>query len=235
MLSSIEKRNYRFIILSCLLLFVVSTDVKSELRADSLTADQPASTLLKEDVVAGFNGGIKILTAPIRFTKNDWVTIGFVTGGTLSLFAIDEPVRSFSAHQHGKIQDVVMDVGHWYGTIQSPLLVGGGLYFGGLIFKDGYLRTTGKMVLESVATSGIITSVIKTAVGRSRPYMEEGVSRFRGMQFQAGTTSLPSEHSTVAFAISTVLAKRCGNDLIAGGLYVLAGITAGSRIYHDDH
>jgi membrane-associated phospholipid phosphatase len=230
-----EKTKHRLIVVSCLLLLAVNAEVRSEVRTDSSTADQPAFSILQEDAIAGFNGCIKILSAPIHFTKNDWITAGFVTGVTLSPFAIDEPVRSFSAHQHGKIQNDVMDVGHWYGTIQSPLLIGGGIYFGGILFKDGDLRTTGRMVLEAVAVSGIITSVIKTAIGRSRPYTEEGVLRFRGMQFDVGTTSFPSGHATVAFAISTVLAKRCGNDVIACGLYGLAGITAVSRIYHDDH
>ncbi len=46
---------------------------------------------------------------------------------------------------------------------------------------------------------------------------------------------MPSGHSTVAFAVSSVLANRINNTFASIGLYTLAGITALSRVYHDEH
>jgi len=128
-----------------------------------------------------------------------------------------------------------MKVGKLYGEWQPAAIVGGGLYLGGLVFKDPYVRVTGRMFVESFVLSGVVESLLKTVIGRSRPYTEEGAHRFRGFQFHAATTALPSGHTTVAFAMSTVLAERIDNGWATAGLYGLAGLTAVSRVYDDDH
>jgi membrane-associated phospholipid phosphatase len=100
----------------------------------------------------------------------------------------------------------------------------------GLIFKDDYIRVTGRMVFESVLYSGIVTSFLKSFAGRYRPYTNEGSNYFQPLQFSTEKTSFPSGHTTVAFAISSVLANRIKNTYDSIGLYTLAGITGLSRI-----
>ena len=91
------------------------------------------------------------------------------------------------------------------------------------------------MVLESVVYAGMITTILKSLIGRSRPYTNEGANFYQPIQFNTAHTSLPSGHSTVAFAISSVLSNRIHNTYASIGLYSLAALTSVSRVYHDDH
>jgi membrane-associated phospholipid phosphatase len=65
--------------------------------------------------------------------------------------------------------------------------------------------------------------------------MNEGNGTFRAFQFKSGTTSLPSGHTTVAFAMSSVLSARIHNTAVSVGLYSLASLTALGRVYHNVH
>ena len=78
------------------------------------------------------------------------------------------------------------------------------------------------MVIESVFYAGVITSILKSLIGRSRPYTNDGSHFYKPIQFNTSHTALPSGHSTVAFAISTVLSKRIHNTYASIGLYSLA-------------
>jgi membrane-associated phospholipid phosphatase len=91
------------------------------------------------------------------------------------------------------------------------------------------------MLFESVVLAGLANMTLKSVIGRSRPQTEEGPFRFRGFQTALERTSLPSGHSTVAFAVSSVLARRIDNPYATVGLYGMAALTAVSRIYHDNH
>jgi membrane-associated phospholipid phosphatase len=109
------------------------------------------------------------------------------------------------------------------------------VYITGILFGDTEIRKTGIMMFETLMWSGIVTNVFKSAFGRSRPYMNEGNVEFRVFQFKAGTTSLPSGHTTVAFALSSVLSERLHNTAASVGLYSLASLTALARVYHNVH
>lgn len=59
----------------------------------------------------------------------------------------------------------------------------------------------------SIAASGIIADIIKPVLGRARPVMldREGFYGFHPLSFSATMNSMPSGHSTTAFAIASVL------------------------------
>jgi len=88
---------------------------------------------------------------------------------------------------------------------------------------------------EAVGYAGIITSVTKSLAGRSRPYNQEGKARFRPVDFNAGHTSFPSGHSTVSFAVSTVLANNTDNMFLKIFYFSASSLVACARIYHNDH
>lgn len=222
-----------------MLLFVVvllkGTVSGADIPADSTRPDSSLIGILKEDALQGVDDAGFVVGAPFHFDETDWITTGIIAGATATLFLADESVRTFAARQHGNTQDHFMKIGKLYGEWQPAAIVGGGLYLGGLVFNDPYVRVTGRMFVESFILSGLVESLLKTVIGRSRPYTEEGAHRFRRFQFHAATTALPSGHATVAFAMSTVLAERIDNGWAAAGLYGVAGLTAVSRVYDDDH
>jgi len=187
------------------------------------------------DASSIFRNAGKIFSAPLHFDGTDWIITSSVLAGTVVLFTTDEKMRSIAKRNHSEFGDNIFGFGREYGREIYGLSLSAGLYAGGIIFDDDETRETGIMLLESIAFSSAVTTVLKSLIGRSRPYMEEGAAHFRGFQFKAGTTSLPSGHTTVAFAVSSVLAGKIQNTLVSIVLYSAATLTAISRVYHDAH
>jgi membrane-associated phospholipid phosphatase len=111
----------------------------------------------------------------------------------------------------------------------------GALYGYGLFFDDKEVRRLGLQTIEAAGYSGLITTVLKSIVGRSRPYANEGKLKLRPFNVNAAYTSFPSGHSTVAFAVSTVLANSTDNIYLKILSYSPSALVAGARLYHNAH
>jgi PAP2 superfamily len=187
------------------------------------------------DFEVSFNAGIKTFVSPFHYNTKDAIIAGAVLTSTALLFTVDESSRTYFHKQNSNFNDKLKDVGNFYGTIYPTLIAGGGLYAIGLFEGNDNVRVTGRMVFESVAIAGLLTTITKSAFGRHRPYTNDGSTKFEGPTFESDYLSLPSGHATVAFALSTTLANRIHNTYVSVGLYSLAGITALARIYDDKH
>lgn len=199
------------------------------------TTDTRPLSLIKSDFSKAADDGMRLVKAPFHFTTGQWVATGAILGGTALAFAFDEDMKQLVARNHTELLDKLTPVGKNYGEVYTAAAISGVVYLGGLVSGSGEVRETGRMLFESLAFAGIITSVLKSALGRSRPYMDEGAFKYRGFQFKTETTSLPSGHATVAFSVSSVLASRINNVYASIGLYGLAGFTAFQRIYDNKH
>lgn len=216
-----------------LLLCVIMTSDLLVAQVD--TSNQSTAPTLCEDAHDVLQDGGRIFTSPLRFSSKDWLIAGGVIGGTALLFSADESMRDLVMRNSSTNNDRLASVGREYGREVNAFLFSGGLYVGGVLFGKPHMRRAGLKVFEAVAISGIVTGILKSLAGRSRPYVNDGPNHFVGFQFQHETTSLPSGHSTVAFAMSTVLAEEIDSPFATVGLYSLATITAFSRIYDDEH
>ncbi len=187
------------------------------------------------DVKMAFNDAGRVFGAPLHFSQTKWIVTGSIVVATAILVSADDPARSLANRNQSRFNDDLMSVGEHYGRPVYGVALSGGLYIGGLVFDNQEVRTTGVMIIESLAFSGAITTFVKIVSGRSRPYLEEGETRFRGFQFDNDRQSFPSGHSTVAFAVSSTIAQRLHNTFASIGLYSLATLTAVSRVYSDEH
>ena len=206
-------------------------------RAHAQTPDS-ARTLgevVQSDLSAIGADALRIAAAPLHFNAQDWAVTAAVVGGTAVLFSLDRTARQSAHESISPSADRVFNLGREYGREIYALSLSGGLYAGGLLLKSNDLRTTGRMLFESVAIAGVLNMALKSLIGRSRPQTDEGPFRFRGFQSSLEHTSLPSGHTTVAFSVSSILASRLRNRYASIGLYALASVTAGSRVYHDNH
>ncbi len=216
-----------------LLLSIVLLVSHAEAQVDS--SQRSFGAILSGDAVSALKDAGAIFTSPLRYSREDWITAGAIVGGTAVLFALDKPARTLAQENQSRFGDGLFSVGRSYGVPYCGAGIAAGLYGVGLVSRDEKWRTTGVLIVEAMAYAGAITTVMKTVVGRSRPFMEEGNLRFRGFQFKDGTTSMPSGHATVAFAVSSVLAERIHNTYASVLLYGLAALTGVSRVYHDEH
>ncbi|MEJ5261570.1 MAG: phosphatase PAP2 family protein [Ignavibacterium sp.] len=188
-----------------------------------------------DDISSLYNTGVRLLSAPSDFNKNDWITFGSVTALTSAAFLIDKENREFWQRNRTKTLDDISEVGRLYGEISYAAILSGSLYLGGKMFKDKEVTVTGRMLLEGLLYAGLTTTVIKFVTGRSRPYTNEGEFQFSFFQTTNDHSSFPSGHSTVAFTLSSILSDRINNTYASIGLYSLAALTIWQRMYSDSH
>lgn len=190
---------------------------------------------LGDDLSISVSDAGRVFTSPARFDRDQWVDASAVLIGTGALMAFDSTGRRWVYENKGQELDNLAKVGNLYGEVTVGAGIATVVYAGGLIAGKDKIRVTGRMLFESLLFSGAVTTVLKALIGRARPYTDEGAFAFHGPQLGADHLSLPSGHSTVAFAVSSVLATRLHNPMATILLYGLASITAGARIYSDKH
>ncbi|MBX3134483.1 MAG: phosphatase PAP2 family protein [Gemmatimonadaceae bacterium] len=120
------------------------------------------------------------------------------------------------------------------------------LYGGGLVAKRPVVASTGFRALEAIAVSGVVTSGLKGILGRARPAVAPDAPddwQFaRGMRVKGGDyQSMPSGHSTAAFAFATAVTldvrrRAPQHARWVGALsYASALSTAYARMHDDRH
>ncbi len=230
-------KKYFMLIFSVCILFTSINSTYAQVNTTSLNTKNvdTSSTSIWQDFNIGLNTGSKILSAPAHFEASDWIYGGVALAATGVTLLADNSIRDNLKRNHSRFLDGVGDVGYDYGNANYAIAFSGAIYLGGKIFKDEKFTTTGRMLLESLLYAGITTTVLKVAIGRSRPYTNDGPYRFNGFQLKTETTSMPSGHVTVAFAVSSVLAERFDNPFASVLIYTLAASTVFQRMYSDHH
>ncbi len=189
---------------------------------------------VESDVVHFFNTGGDLA---VNFSKFDKSTQINLLGSAALIgvsYALDYNSNSLALRNRSKFNDAFFSVDKVYGS--GYTLIGiAGLYGYGVLFNNDPVRKLGLETIEAVGYAGIITSILKSVVGRSRPYTGEGKFHFRPFNVHAAYTSFPSGHSTVAFAVSSVLANNTDNTYLKILYYSASTLVAMSRIYHNAH
>lgn len=170
-------------------------------------------------------------TAPLRWDRREWLYFG----GTLAAIAAahehdDEVRRHFSG-------DTLSAFGHkdpneLHDAVPAAAVVVGTWAFATLIDDSSGFREAGSM-LEAGGLSLATATICKYAAGRLRPD-----ETLHPDSWREHGNSFPSNHTTVAFAIGTVLAESGGDDYrwirrILG--YGMAGGTAYARLHDNVH
>ncbi len=186
------------------------------------------------DIVHFFNTGGDLVTDFSKFQNPTPLYLAGSIGAIGAAYSIDYNTQSLALKNQSSFNDKLFSIDKVYGS--GYTLIGiAGLYGYGIIFNNDQVRKIGLETIEAVGYAGIITSVLKTVAGRYRPYMNEGKFKFNPINFSAGETSFPSGHSTVAFAVSTVLAKNTDNVYLKILCYSGSGLVAAARLYHNAH
>jgi membrane-associated phospholipid phosphatase len=201
-------------------------------------SQQTAYPQVLKNIDSDFNNfistGINLTTDFFTFDKSTQMDL---VGSVLLIgagYSIDNNVKNFSQKNLSSFNNYLFSIDNVYGS--GYTLVGiGGLYGYGLFFNDKEIRKIGLQTIEAVGYSGIIESVIKSVVGRSRPYTNEGKDSFHPINFSSANTSFPSGHSTVSFAVSTVLANNTDNLFLKIVCFCASTLVDCARIYHNDH
>jgi hypothetical protein len=161
-----------------------------------------------------------------------WISAGALVA-TGMLIPADQEMRNLVLRN--RHSDEPAHLINEYGGLVIPAGIAGTLYLGGILAGSDEIRNTGRLTVEALLLSGLITTTLKSVLGRSRPFMEQGTWQFNWFETNDAMLSLPSGHTTVAFATSTVLASRIDRWWADIALYGLAAGTAWARMYKDKH
>jgi membrane-associated phospholipid phosphatase len=231
----IRSRSISFAVIAVILFFSLNLSAEAQQTSSADTDTNSVSHIVASDLSTSWQDAGGVFYAPLRFTGTQWLATGGIVLGTVALVSVDQSMRDLAQRNQSSAGNTFADIGREYGQTEIGGAIGAAIYLGGLAFKSEDTRVTGRMVLESLLFSGATTLVLKSIIGRSRPYTNKGSHNFMGFQFNTDNTSLPSGHSTVAFAVSSTLAARIHNTWATIGLYSLATLTMGARMYEDAH
>lgn len=196
---------------------------------------QTDSLRRRADVFRFTDGVLYTYSAPVRWDGKDWAVLAGLALGTSALTFIDQPVRSFWQRQDNRFLDGLERVGYHYGKPYTAVGITGGFYLSGIIFKSEWAKETALMLGTSIFSSSLVMGIMKNTAGRARPGPDVDHLEFRPFHSSPAFHAFPSGHSSVAFGISLVLAKRVEHVPLKVLFYSLAGATAVSRMYTDAH
>ncbi len=183
------------------------------------------------------NETVDFIKQPLKWEGNDYLKFGVIAvGGGLSIFA-DQPIRDAVLRNQKYTKSAPVEFGRMYGELYSPVafFMGFGLY--SVIAKDITARKIAYEIGQASIYAGVINYILKLAIGRARPYMDEGPTTFHPFSslFSEEYHSNPSGHSTVALVISTVLSRNAKPVWLKVLAYLPAALTLISRVYQDQH
>ncbi len=174
---------------------------------------------------------------PTKWDGSDWLKIGVVGAGTVLVAQADEPIRTAVLKDERYYYSAPIVFGRVYGEIYSPVVFFTGIGLYSVLNDDFGARKIAYEIGQASIYAGVLSIVLKLAIGRSRPYLNEGNSFFRPFSsiFNQDSKSMPSGHSTVAFVLSTVLARNTKSPVLKVLAYLPAALTMVSRVYQDQH
>ena len=121
-----------------------------------------------------------------------------------------------------------------------------GAYGTGVLLHNRTVADVGLHATRAIVTSALLTSVLKGAFGRARPYavgdsMPGSFGVGRGFGGGGQYQSFPSGHTTAAFAVAAVLSGESRHRwprrarYIVPIAYAAAALVGASRVYNDKH
>ncbi len=175
------------------------------------------------------------LSAPARWDSKAWLVAGATASAGAGLFLADNGIRRLVVeNQDSELLDVADGFDHagnglW---LSAGLLAASGV---GLVTSNKTLADAGLVGMESWLLAGAVSQLGKYAIGRARPNAGEGPCSFDPLALDEDHHSLPSGHSTVAFAGLSGFGFRTGNPWVAAACLGLASCVAWARVYQDVH
>lgn len=173
---------------------------------------------------------------PTLWKGSDWLKLGLVTVATISIMPLDEPITNSTQGEQRFYYNAPVVGGRIYGEWYSIGGVAGvfGLY--GLIAHDTAAGKISIELFQAGVYSELTTLMLKIIIGRARPVSGNNPFTYRPFALiDDNFHSMPSGHTTSAFALSTVMSRYAHSTTLKILAYVPAGFTMFSRIYQNKH
>lgn len=180
--------------------------------------------------------GGDLLKRPAKFQTKDWLYFTTIIGGTYTVMQFDEDVREIMLKNRDYVDHPFVMFGTYYGEPVVPIALGAYFLIQGAAADVKPNEKLGFELLQTYAYTALATQFFKVAIGRARPATGLNSTTFHPFQqLDNDRWSMPSGHTSSAFAMSTTLAANTDSDLLKVVYFVPAFITGFSRVYHNRH
>jgi len=214
----------------------IITTASFSFSQDSTNSEKSISENFINDTKTGISDFLSFYTEPFNFSSTEWLYAAGIIGGTFLLFSVDQEITDEAGRETiNTLNNDFWDIPTRYGITPYATVFSISTYAAGLFFNNDDIRITGRLLFESLTISGVGIIVIRYLAGRERPYYDKGEWAFKGFQTSNEFQSFPSGHTSVAFALSTVLAERIDNFWARLGFYGMATLTATARVINNQH
>jgi membrane-associated phospholipid phosphatase len=180
-----------------------------------------------------------ILISPYRWNKYQWIAVSGIVVVAGVLYTQDANIQKVVQKNQTPFLNSASKYGLerlGSGLYSLPAL--GVLYGVGAIIKNDKARYTALKGAEAYLLGFIADNVMKQLTNRHRPYQSDPANPYiwNGPLSLTINSSFPSGHSTNIFAVATVIATAYSSTIwVPIVCYTLAGLTAASRVYQNDH
>ena len=160
--------------------------------------------------------------------------VAALVGLTAAALVIDQSVRHALRRDSTRLPSLLVKAGDLLGNGRyvAPSLLAGLLT--GVAISDSAVEQVNTRAFESVAVGAGVALILKSAIGRRRPDVAPNTAfSFRPFAFKGN--SLPSGHTTIAFAVATSLASETKDHWSDVLFYAGGTLTAFARINDDKH
>ncbi|WP_203256957.1 phosphatase PAP2 family protein [Hyunsoonleella ulvae] len=234
---SIHHRNYYLKPLLIVLFFYCQLGYGQDTISNySQNKQTKISQLLKHDFKYTLKGVSHSFTRPIYWKEKDFIRLATLLVGTTALSTLDNETNRFFDKNKKGFPKPLRDFGWYFGSPQNYFMANAGLYGFGLVTKNEKIRKTSVLIISSSVTTGVITSLLKSSVGRSRPNNGTyGHLDFELFSTKPGFHSFPSGHTALSITMSHAIAKQFDNTWVKVGIYSIGAIPPITRLVDGAH
>jgi membrane-associated phospholipid phosphatase len=170
--------------------------------------------------------------APPQAHVIQWWEGALVASGLVGAALLDSDVQRHAQENRTDSRDDLAETFRHFGQPEVFGTVTLGMVGGGLVSNNPELTRAGARLATTLLLAGTVSTVTKFAVGRARPNESSQTNDFDSF---SGQESMPSGHTTIAFALATALSDDIGNTWASVGLYGAATGVGWSRINDNKH
>ncbi|MCJ8163715.1 phosphatase PAP2 family protein [Pontibacter sp. E15-1] len=170
------------------------------------------------------------------FLKSSALITAGATAFVLVFSVADEPLQQFTQSHRGAAANTIANVVQPLGRQRNLAPLAGAALLGGIVAQDQKLQKVGILSLGSIVTNAVATSTLKAMFARQRPSNTTENHLFDKPFSNSGNTSLPSSHTSTAFAVATSVATVYkDNKLVPPIAYGVATLVGLSRVNDNMH
>ena len=180
-----------------------------------------------------FSDIVYTASSPLIWDRSDWITAGWVAGGTGMFIALDKVINNMVKDNRSSTTDTIANIFEPFGNTTFTLPGLAAFYIFSYVNENAKAKRTTLIATESLFITSLYTTVLKFSFGRHRPSTGDDSTSF---DWFSKHNSFPSGHTSSMFAIATVVANEYEKTPYIKPLsYGLATLTGLSRINDEKH